>query len=44
MTWVDLVVFAVLAISALLAFMRGLVREVLGLAAWVGAAARKVRA
>ncbi len=37
MTWVDLVVLAVLAVSALLAFMRGLVREVLGLAAWVGA-------
>jgi membrane protein required for colicin V production len=37
MTWVDAVVLAVLAISALLAFMRGLVREVLGLAAWVGA-------
>ena len=37
MTWVDLVVLAVLALSALLAFMRGLVREVLGLAAWVGA-------
>ena len=37
MTWVDLVVLAVLAISALLAFMRGLVREVLGLGAWVGA-------
>ena len=32
-----LVVLAVLAVSALLAFMRGLVREVLGLAAWVGA-------
>ena len=39
MTWVDLVVLAVLAISALLAFMRGLVREVLGLGAWVGAVA-----
>ena len=39
MTWVDLVVLAVLAVSALLAFMRGLVREVLGLAAWVGAVA-----
>jgi membrane protein required for colicin V production len=39
MTWVDLVVFAVLAVSALLAFMRGLVREVLGLGAWVGAIA-----
>ena len=37
MTWVDLVVLAVLAVSALLAFLRGLVREVLGLAAWVGA-------
>ncbi len=37
MTWVDLVVLAVLALSALLAFMRGLVREVLGLGAWVGA-------
>ena len=38
MTWVDLVVLAILAVSALLAFMRGLVREVLGIAAWVGAA------
>ena len=38
MTWVDLVVLGVLAVSALLAFMRGLVREVLGLAAWVGSA------
>ncbi len=37
MTWVDLAVLGVLVISALLAFMRGLVREVLGLAAWVGA-------
>src|SRR6185295_16553237 len=37
MTWVDLVVLGVLAVSALFAFMRGLVREVLGLAAWVGA-------
>ena len=37
MTWVDLVVLAVLAVSALVAFLRGLVREVLGLAAWVGA-------
>jgi membrane protein required for colicin V production len=38
MTWVDLVALAVLAISAMLAFMRGLVREVLGVGAWVGAA------
>lgn len=37
MTWVDLLVLAVLALSALLAFTRGLVREVLSLAAWVGA-------
>lgn len=39
MTWVDGVVLAVLAVSALLAFMRGLVQEVLGVGAWVGAAA-----
>jgi len=39
MTWVDLVALAVLAVSALLAFMRGLVREVLGVGAWVGAGA-----
>ena len=38
MTWVDLVVLAVLAVSALLAFMRGLVHEILGLGAWLGAA------
>ncbi len=37
MTWVDAVVLAVLALSALLAFSRGLVREVLSLGAWVGA-------
>lgn len=37
MTWVDLAVLGVLAISALLAFMRGLVREVLGIGAWIGA-------
>jgi membrane protein required for colicin V production len=38
MTWVDLVVFGLLAISGLLAFARGLVREVLGIGAWAGAA------
>ncbi len=38
MTWVDLVVLGVLAVSALLAFMRGFVREVLGVGAWVAAA------
>jgi membrane protein required for colicin V production len=37
MTWVDFVVLAMLVVSALLAFVRGLVREVLGLAAYVGA-------
>jgi membrane protein required for colicin V production len=35
MNWVDLVVLAVIALSGLLAFMRGLVREVLGLTAWI---------
>jgi membrane protein required for colicin V production len=39
MTWVDFVVLGVLAVSGLLAFSRGFVREVLGLAAWGGAAA-----
>ncbi|HKM62181.1 MAG TPA: CvpA family protein [Acidisphaera sp.] len=37
MTWVDLAVLAIVAISGLLAFVRGFVREVLGIAAWVGA-------
>jgi membrane protein required for colicin V production len=37
MTWVDLAVLGILAISALLAFLRGFVREVLGIGAWVGA-------
>lgn len=39
MTWVDVAILAVLAISGLLAFLRGFVREVLGIGAWVGAAA-----
>lgn len=39
MTWVDLAVFGILAVSSLLAFVRGLVREVLGIGAWVGAVA-----
>lgn len=38
MTWVDFVVLGVLAVSALLAFLRGFVREVLGIGAWIGAA------
>ena len=37
MTWVDIVVLGVLAISALLAFLRGFVREVLGIGSWIGA-------
>lgn len=37
MNWVDLVVIAVVVVSALLAFMRGFVREVLGVGAWIGA-------
>jgi membrane protein required for colicin V production len=39
MTWVDLAVFGILAMSGLLAFVRGMVREVLGIGAWVGAIA-----
>jgi len=42
MTWVDLVVLGVLVVSAALAFMRGFVREILGLAGWVGAVAAAV--
>ena len=37
MNWVDLAVLGVVAISAILAFMRGFVREVLGIAAWAAA-------
>jgi membrane protein required for colicin V production len=37
MTWVDAVVLLILAGSALFAFLRGFVREALGLCAWVGA-------
>ena len=42
MTWVDIVVFGLLAVSGLLAFARGFVREVLGIAAWAGAIAAAV--
>jgi membrane protein required for colicin V production len=42
MTWVDLLVFGFLAISGLLAFARGLVREILGIGAWVGAVAAAI--
>lgn len=37
MNWVDLAILAVIATSALLAFMRGFVREVMGIGAWIGA-------
>lgn len=39
MNWVDGVVIAIFVVSALLAFARGFVREVMGIAAWVGAGA-----
>ena len=39
MTWVDAALGAVVLVSAAIAFFRGLVREVLSLGAWVGAAA-----
>lgn len=39
MPWFDIAVLAVLAVSGLLALVRGFVREVLSIAAWVGAAA-----
>ena len=38
MTWVDLCVLGILAVSGLLAFLRGFVREALGIGAWLGAA------
>jgi membrane protein required for colicin V production len=38
MTWVDAAIIGVLAVSAMLAFLRGFVREVLGVGAWIGAA------
>jgi membrane protein required for colicin V production len=37
MTWVDGVILAVLAVSAVLAWARGFVHEVLGVGAWIGA-------
>jgi membrane protein required for colicin V production len=38
MTWVDAAVLGVVLLSGLFAFLRGFVREVLGVGAWVGAA------
>ena len=39
MTWVDVVILGGLGVSALVGVLRGFVREVLGIAAWVGALA-----
>jgi len=38
LTWVDLAILLIVAISAAVAFMRGFVREALGIVAWGGAA------
>ncbi|WP_421994934.1 CvpA family protein [Roseococcus sp.] len=38
MTWADGILLIVMVASAILSFMRGFVREVLGVAAWIGAA------
>jgi len=38
LNWIDLAVLVVVAISAAVAFMRGFVRESLGIVAWAGAA------
>jgi len=38
MNWVDAILVAVIVISAAVAYFRGLVREVLSLGAWIGAA------
>ncbi len=39
MSWVDVAILVGLGVSALIGLLRGFVREVLGIAAWVGAAA-----
>jgi membrane protein required for colicin V production len=38
MNWVDVILLGVIALSAILAFFHGLVREALGVAGWIGAA------
>ncbi|MEJ1979349.1 MAG: CvpA family protein [Acetobacteraceae bacterium] len=38
MNWVDVIVLTIVAFSGMLGFLNGAVREVLGLAAWIGAA------
>jgi len=42
MTWFDYVVFAILALSAVIGIARGFVREVFALAGWIAAAALAV--
>ena len=42
MTWVDLAVLGLVAVSGLLAFLRGFVREILGIGAWAGAVAAAI--
>ncbi len=42
MTWVDLAVLGVILLSGVLALMRGVVSEILGIGAWLGAAAAAV--
>ena len=42
MNTVDAIILLVVAVSAMFGFLRGLVREVLGLAAWIGAAVAAV--
>lgn len=37
MTWVDAIVIAVIALSAIIAYFRGFVRELLSIGAWIGA-------
>lgn len=44
MNWVDLLVLGVVGLSALIGFVRGLVREVLGIGAWIGAAGLAIAA
>ena len=38
MNWVDFVIFSIVGLSALIGFTRGLIREVLSLGIWIGAA------
>ncbi len=42
MTWVDLAILGVILLSGVLALLRGLVSEILGIGAWLGAAAAAI--